>query len=178
MDKDKPENNLIADASAVLATTPERWQRLVHSLPEHLLQRQPKPGEWSARECLAHLVDTEAIFTFRTQCFLGGVDFPAFNPDSQGSDPARLSAKELAEQFSSLRAHSLKSLASLVDGDLDRHARHAELGPVTLRQMLSEWAAHDLMHTVQAEQALMQPFIDTSGPWQVYFMDHWVKKSG
>ena len=39
-------------------------------------------------------------------------------------------------------------------------ARHQELGPVTLEQLLHEWAAHDLMHTVQAERALMQPFIE------------------
>jgi hypothetical protein len=28
------------------------------------------------------------------------------------------------------------------------------------------------MHTVQAERALMQPFIQGCGPWQVYFTDH------
>jgi hypothetical protein len=30
------------------------------------------------------------------------------------------------------------------------------------------------MHTIQAERALMQPFIQGSGPWQVYFQDHFV----
>jgi hypothetical protein len=38
--------------------------------------------------------------------------------------------------------------------------------------MLNEWAAHDLMHTVQAERAIMQPFIAGSGAWKVYFSDH------
>jgi len=38
--------------------------------------------------------------------------------------------------------------------------------------MLNEWAAHDLMHTVQAERALMQPFIPGSGAWRVYFREH------
>ena len=53
-----------------------------------------------------------------------------------------------------------------------RTARHAELGPVTLAQLLHEWAAHDLMHTVQAERALMQPFLAGVGPWRGYFTDH------
>jgi hypothetical protein len=35
-------------------------------------------------------------------------------------------------------------------------------------------AAHDLNHTVQAERALMQPFIAGSGPWRTagVFADH------
>jgi len=37
---------------------------------------------------------------------------------------------------------------------------------------VNEWAAHDLMHTVQAERALMQPFLAKSGPWRPYFADH------
>jgi len=28
------------------------------------------------------------------------------------------------------------------------------------------------MHTVQAERALMQPFIEGCGPWRPYFRDH------
>jgi hypothetical protein len=38
--------------------------------------------------------------------------------------------------------------------------------------LLHEWAAHDLTHTIQAEKALMQPFIQGSGPWRFYFQDH------
>jgi hypothetical protein len=35
-----------------------------------------------------------------------------------------------------------------------------------------EWSALDLMHTVQGERALLQPFIDGCGPWKRYFSDH------
>jgi hypothetical protein len=51
-------------------------------------------------------------------------------------------------------------------------ARHQELGIVCLNELLHEWAAHDLMQTVQAERALLQPFIQGCGPWQSYFEDH------
>jgi hypothetical protein len=47
---------------------------------------------------------------------------------------------------------------------------------VSLNEMLHEWAAHDLNHTIQAERALMQPFIQESGPWQPYFADHVARK--
>jgi hypothetical protein len=71
-----------------------------------------------------------------------------------------------------MRVASLELLARLTPADLSRTARHSELGSVTLEQLLHEWAAHDLMHTVQAERALMQPFIAGSGPWRGYFADH------
>jgi hypothetical protein len=40
---------------------------------------------------------------------------------------------------------------------------------VTVGELLHEWAAHDFDHTIQAERALMQPFLRGSGPWQIYF---------
>jgi hypothetical protein len=163
-----------SDVRSVLSTTPERWQRLAHALPDDLLQRKPKPGEWSALECLSHIVDTEAVFTFRLSCFLAGEDFPAFNPAAQETKASLSSVKDLAAGFVRIRQESLKKLEAVTDKDLDRTARHAELGPVSLCQMLNEWAAHDLMHTAQAEQALMQPFIDACGPWQRFFLEHWV----
>ena len=46
------------------------------------------------------------------------------------------------------------------------------LGSVTLAEMLHTWAAHDLNHTVQAERALMQPFLLGCGPWRTFFRDH------
>ena len=70
---------------------------------------------------------------------------------------------------------SLAALKKVTVNDLSRQARHQELGVVTMNELLHEWAGHDLMHTVQAERALMQPFIQGCGPWQSYFGDHFVE---
>jgi hypothetical protein len=43
---------------------------------------------------------------------------------------------------------------------------------VPLRVVLSTWTAHDLQHTVQAEEALMQAFIPGTGPFRFRFADH------
>ena len=162
---------------AILQTTPDRWISLTEMLPMELLARQPLPNEWSALECLQHLVDTERlVFPARVTDLLDGQDFPAFDPGGQGTKPqASHPPEELAREFARLRSKSLKLLEQVKSTDLDRSARHQELGIVTLGEMVHEWAAHDLMHTVQAERALMQPFIDGSGPWQPYFSDHWVR---
>jgi hypothetical protein len=167
---------ILEQVIAVLSTTPERWERLTSSLPEELLRRKPATGEWSAMDCLHHLVETEGgIFPVRVRHFLHGEDLPNFNPDVDGSQPGEIQPLELARNFSRLRSGSLQLLRELKESDLSRSARHEELGPVNLGQMLHEWAGHDLMHTVQAERALMQPFILGSGAWQPFFADHFVK---
>lgn len=109
----------------------------------------------------------------------GRPELPSYDPDVQGtpitaqSDPA-----SIAERLTGQRRDSLALLSTLSDADLDRTSRHLELGPVTLRQLLNEWAAHDLMHLVQAERAVMQPFIPASGPWRSYFAEHDTERPG
>jgi hypothetical protein len=170
-------DDVIAKTRGVLSATPSRWTALAEHVAADLLGRSPAPSEWSAIECLQHLVDAERwVFPVRIQAFLAGQDFPKFDPDSQGTKPAAgQSPRDLAAEFARLRAASLEALARLTPADLERRARHQELGPVTLSELLHEWAAHDLMHTVQAERALMQPFIQGCGPWQSYFTDHLAK---
>ena len=167
--------NLLQETPAVLATTPARWLSLTESLPEELLTRTPAPGQWSARECLSHLLDAERdIFPMRVRAFLAGQDFAAFNPDEEGTRDEKRPTRELAEEFASRRRESLALLRDLAPADLTRTVLHSELGQVTLAELLYEWGAHDLNHTVQGERALMQPFIVGSGPWRTagYFADH------
>ncbi len=163
---------VLESTRAMIATTPERWLAMTQALPAELLQAPAAAGEWSALECLQHLVDTEKVFQFRLRAFLEGRDFPGFNPDEEGTPPGPAVPLALAEEFARLRRESLAMLESVSPADLARRARHAELGMVTLGEMLHEWGAHDLNHTVQAERAMMQPFIAGSGPWRKFFADH------
>lgn len=159
---------------SILITTPTRWTQLVSLLPEDLLTRVPEPGQWSALECLQHMIDVERVFQTRLAAFLAGNDFPAFDPDAEGSQGQSARPAQLATTFANLRQASLLALEKVTPADYPRGAQHPELGPVTLEQMLNEWAAHDLNHTIQAERALMQPFIQGCGAWQPYFSEHWV----
>ena len=88
-------------AYVVLETTPTRWLELVEKLPADLLCRPPAAGEWSAVDCLQHLVDAEQwVFPARIEAILAGQDFPAFDPDSQGKkSDTTLAPVELAGEF-------------------------------------------------------------------------------
>ena len=168
--------NILIYSRSVLSTTPTRWETMVNSMPVELLTRAPLAGEWSAVECLLHLLDTEPIFVVRIKAILAGQDFPGFNPDKEGTKLAGSpSPLALAQEFARLRSASLSVMSQVSLTDLARQARHQELGLVTMNQLMHEWAAHDFNHTIQAERALMQPFIKGCGPWQIYFTDHQVK---
>jgi hypothetical protein len=167
-------SDIITEARVLLAMAPERWLALTQA-SEALLTRAPKLGEWSALDCLGHLVDTEQIFPVRVTAILAGQAFPAFDPDAEGSKTTGVNPRELAARFAQMRPASLRVLESVHAGDLTKTGVHATLGVVTLSQQLHEWVAHDLNHLVQAEVALMQPYIAESGPWQGQFAAHAVK---
>ncbi|HQT96276.1 MAG: hypothetical protein B7Z62_00020 [Deltaproteobacteria bacterium 37-65-8] len=163
----------------VLETTPQRWFQLASMLAPELFRRKPAPKEWSAHDCLRHIVDTErSVFPARIGHLLRGEDFPAFHPDKEGEGHGEaMGPVELADEFVRIRKGSLALLSTVGEGDLARTARHQELGMVTLGELLHEWAGHDLMHTVQGERAILQPFIDGCGPWKRYFSDHAIPPS-
>jgi len=166
-------NNLLESVKAILSTTTSHWLSLTESLPIDLLTRTPLQNEWSAMDCLCHLLDAERwVFPARVQALLAGENFVAFDPDTQGTRYTTQNPQQLAEEFARRRKDSLIGLDRVTIQDLTRTAQHSELGTVTLGELLHEWAAHDLMHTVQAERALMQPLILGSGPWRPYFIDH------
>jgi hypothetical protein len=156
---------------AVLAATPSRWRNLIETLPNSLITRSPIDGEWSALECLRHLRTADRDYiSLRTQVFLKGGTIVPIDPGASHAaddDPPQA----VIDDFERLRGENLIVLEGLTPDDLTRTAHHPEYGTVHLGELLNEWAAHDLAHTVQAERALMQPFIAASGPWRWSFAD-------
>ncbi|HSR41999.1 MAG TPA: hypothetical protein VLL48_07505, partial [Longimicrobiales bacterium] len=51
---------------------------------------------------------------------------------------------------------------------LDDPGLHPELGPVTLRQLLSTWVAHDLTHIAQIARVMAKQYRHEVGPWRRY----------
>jgi uncharacterized damage-inducible protein DinB len=167
--------DLLGNVRSVLSTTPTRWEALVGALPDELLTRPPGPGEWSAADCLKHLEQVEReVFAIRMRTFLeGGGVLEDFDPDAQPPEPVVVSSlRELAADLARRRRSTLDSLSRLEAGDLARVAEHEALGRVTLGEMLAEWAAHDLTHTIQAERAVMRSFVSACGPWRRFFADN------
>lgn len=166
-------DNLLPSVRGILGTTPARWHSLIEAMPQDRLQRVPRAGEWSAIDCLRHIVETErGVFPTRVRKILAGEDFDAFDPDLAGAQAPVTNPGALVMELAALRADSLALVDQLTPTQLSLTARNPELGIVTLAELLHTWAGHDLMHTVQAERSLLQPFITGSGPWRFRFADH------
>ena len=155
----------------VLATTVPRWQQLIDTLPPELVERCPKPGDWSAADCLEHLLHTErVVFGVRLRHLLEGrPQLVPYDPEAARDREPERTPRERVAAFSAERGEHLRLLGQLSDADLQRSSHHPEYGPTTLGMVLNTWAAHDLDHTIQAETALMQPFIPASGHWHSEF---------
>ncbi|HEY1913759.1 MAG TPA: DinB family protein, partial [Vicinamibacterales bacterium] len=63
-------NLLEADPWEVLTTTPSSLRRLIDGRSETELGHQAKQGQWSVREILAHLADTELVTSWRIRSIL------------------------------------------------------------------------------------------------------------
>ena len=166
--------DLLINLKAVLRSTPLRWNTLAQTFPDDLLRRQPKSGEWSALECLQHLIDLDRmLFPARIKAIFAGEPFPPFDVAKQGPVLAQdATPTALAAEFEAVRGENLDFLEGINEADFERPGTHPALGPVTLGQLLYQWGGHDLMHLVQAEQAMMQPFIEGCGAWRTFFTAH------
>jgi hypothetical protein len=167
-------DNTLTWSKSIITISPARWISLVQSVPMELLSMRPAASEWSAIECLQHVVDVERIsFPMRIKALLAEQPFAGFNPADQPPKPAPTAA--LADEFNQLRQQTLVLFNQITEADLDKQSLHAEYGMVMMRQFVHHMAGHDLNHLVQAERALMQPFIRGCGPWVVNYDDHIVK---
>lgn len=150
----------VADVLAELAAGPTRVDTVVADRDDEALARPPHPGEWSARETLAHLVTVEGLLAARVPRLLAEDDplLVASNAwASTGGDEATevtaVGAHELAGRFRDLRGATLALLGGLADADWERTGRHPEWGRVTVRGQATYFARHQASHTAQLAAA-------------------------
>jgi DinB family protein len=119
---------------------------------------RPSPGEWSANECVGHLIEAERRgFAGRIRIILASAD-PGRGPDLEGWDPPAVAAarrdderdgRQLAAAFAAMRAESVELVRSLRPDDLARSGRHPDVGELRVGELLGEWVHHDRNHVRQ-----------------------------
>jgi DinB family protein len=115
---------------------------------------RPAPGEWSANECLGHILEAERRgFNGRIRTILA-----EDRPVLQGWDQVAVAiarrdherpAGELLAEFLPLRADSVDLVRSLRAEDLPRIGRHDYAGELAIGDLLGEWVHHDRNHIRQ-----------------------------
>lgn len=144
------------DPLEVLATTPRRLRELVSGLTPAQLQERPAPGKWSIHETVAHLADTELIFSQRCRSILFDDNkfLPAMNQNnwSHGWQREQEPFDETLERFRVMRGAQVRLFRAASGQDLKRTGTHEENGVESAADYLLKLAGHDVNHLEQIER--------------------------
>lgn len=145
------------DPAAAQATTVAAMRSLVAEAGPRLRTR-PADGEWSALECLGHILDSELVVAARVRWILA-----EDQPDIVGYDQALWVARlkhgnddpeAVIAFFEALRTANLALWARRSQADRDRFGLHRERGPESYELTFRLAAGHDRIHLAQARAAL------------------------
>lgn len=167
------EHNL-NDTISLLTRTPAALDALLRDLPETWTLRSEGDNTWSAFDVVGHLMDGERVnWMPRIKMVLQSGETRTFETfdrwghirESQGK-----SLGQLLDEFALLRAANLQELRALNlrQEDLARRGQHPAFGVVTLSELLSTWATHDLTHLHQISRIMAYQYRNTVGPWSRY----------
>jgi hypothetical protein len=147
---------------------------MLGGLPSAWTDATEGPDTWSPYDIVGHLIHGERTdWIPRAEIILAqGADrrFKPYDRFAQFRESQGKSLAELLDEFSRLRAENVAILERwrLTDAQLVLEGEHPEFGPVTLRQLLATWVAHDLSHVAQIARVLTQQYRDAVGPWRAY----------
>lgn len=164
----------LPDAIAVLERTPSAFRALLGGLPDHWIVGNEGPDTFSPFDNLGHLVYGERTnWIPRARMILAdGPDrqFEPFDRSAQVRESQGKNIADLLDEFAGLREKNLATLRgwNLSDRELALEGQHPEFGPVTLRQLLATWVAHDLGHIAQTTRVMAKQYREAVGPWRAY----------
>lgn len=162
------------EAAAILERTPAVLRTWLAGLDDAWLAADEGPDTFSPKEVVGHLLHgEEADWIPRARMILEHGEARTFEPFdrfAQRALLARHSSEELLERFTAARAGSLETLRGwrLSPAQLALRGRHPAFGPVTLGQLLSTWAVHDLGHVAQIARVMAKRYTADVGPWVEY----------
>jgi hypothetical protein len=164
----------LTDGMAVLERTPHTLRAMLAGLPSTWIDATEGPETWSPYVIVGHLIHGERTdWIPRAQLILAqGPErrFAPFDRFAQFRESQGKSLADLLDEFARLRAENLATLAGwrLTDAQLALQGEHPDFGPVTLRQLLATWVAHDLGHVAQTARVMAKQYRAAVGPWRAY----------
>ena len=159
---------------SVLTRTPATFDALLRDLPDSWTEANEGENTWSPYIVIGHLIHCEKTdWMPRLSIILEhgpARTFDPFDREAQLRQGHEKSLAALLDEFSTLRRDNLTRLQALdlQDSQLELKGTHPSLGPVTLRQLLASWTAHDLGHLLQVSRVMAKRYKQEVGPWAEY----------
>jgi hypothetical protein len=155
----------------VLERTPAVLFAMLGGLSKEWLEIDEGKGTFSPREVVGHLIHAERhdwVPRIRIIVDEGGRrPFDPFDPRGFAEDIEGRAAGQLLQDFQAYRVENIKYVRSLAlsEEDLEKTGEHPELGKVTLANLLTTWAVHDLDHIYQIVRVMSKMAGPHTGPW-------------
>jgi len=142
----------------VLAHTVDALREMILGVDPAVLARPEVPGKWSVNAVIAHLADSELVWSNRLRRVLAE-NRPELIGYDQDLWAARLGYDERdvvadLDLFDVVRRANLALLARTDETDMSRTGFHQERGEETVEHMIGLYAGHDLVHLAQARRIL------------------------
>ncbi|MCK6623781.1 MAG: hypothetical protein DPW09_19255 [Anaerolineae bacterium] len=138
-----------------LRQTPLDVAALLEGLSEEALSQPPADGGWAMRNIVSHLRDAQGVLSFRLGLLLEQehplLESKAVFAWATQEEEHPPTTQEIFDAYRASRQETIARLESLPLRDWWRSGQHQEFGPVTLRQQVSYFAAHELTHLPQIE---------------------------
>ena len=160
--------------TALLSRTPAALNALLRDLPDAWTLKNEGEKTWSPFDVLGHLIHGERTdWMPRVKMIMEfgeGRGFEPFDRWAQERESQGKSLSQLLDEFANLRADNLQELRALnlQPADFERRGRHPALGVVTMSELLSAWAGHDLTHLHQISRTMAYQYRDAVGPWSKF----------
>jgi rubrerythrin len=142
------------DIIRILEESAEEVVEIISDVDEQMLSYKPDPTEWSAKETLAHMLETDGLFVTRIEFILAGdssKEWPSPMPPwklHEGKGYNEMESTVVLDRYVANRRHSLEILHSLATEDWAR-----QVGSQSLLA-LGTWAStHDRGHMEQLKRA-------------------------
>ena len=138
--------------------TPNILAELIGTASAEQLTTQPSKDKWSIGEILAHLAEDEIATAWRYRQMVehSGIALAGFDQDmwARIGDYASRQPRESLSLFRLLRMANLQFLDHLTPEQWECFGIHAERGRITVKDLATHMAGHDMNHIEQIRKIL------------------------
>ncbi len=138
-----------SDLFMLMSGQPHELRNLLQDVPDAQANNRPSTGEWSVKEVVGHLCDTERIFGYRALRIARGdtTALAGFEQDDyvRGTDFNARSLAELIDEFTAHRRANVLCFKPLTEAETTRLGTASEKR-VSVRALLYMMAGHVMHH--------------------------------
>ena len=158
----------------ILATTPQKLKLETSTLSRREMITRPAANKWSVQEVMAHLADVEEFGMRARVAAMIEQDKPTLPSFDQEARLAQLKYNTIdpMRSLGSLtlqRRANVKWLRKLRPAQLKRQGIHQTVGEISVEELITEWAFHDLGHLKQILEAKRYALFPRMGNMRAFY---------